>query len=444
MGCWLFMKCVLVWFRRDLRLEDHAALHHALQSGLPVLPVFIFDTSILGNLPDERDARVNFIHEQVQTIKISLNALGSDLLVRTGKPVEVLERIVKEYEVHSLYHNRDYEAYTQKRDAMVHEMTKNLGVQVLTYKDHVLHEAHEVTKEDGNPYTVFTPYKRKVYASLNISKLEAQVLFPSFECKTYYAKFIKCQAEPLVSLESLGFMRSSIHVSAPKWNVEILKHYARDRDFPSLDASSRMGIHLRFGTVSIREAAQWALRHSETYFSELLWRDFYSMILQAFPQVERQSFKPAYDRIAWLNDENQFSAWCNGQTGYPMVDAGMRQLNTTGFMHNRLRMITASFLVKHLLIDWRWGEAYFAEKLLDFDLASNNGGWQWAAGCGTDAAPYFRIFSPEAQQKKFDPDGKFIKKWIPELDTFNYPKPIIEHTMARQRCLDAFKKALLN
>ncbi len=438
------MKFCAFWFRRDIRIEDNCGLYHALQSGLQVIPVFIFDESILEKLENKEDARVGFIYQQIQQLKLLLQTYGSDLIVRHGKPIDVWKQLTSEFRISQVVYNRDYEYYAKDRDHKVSEFLKSRGVKVSSYKDHVLFEKDEVLKDDGNPYTVFTAYKNKINKLLlqdgaNASESKWLESYPS---EHFVDAFFKSKKTDLLSLESIGFRKSSLSLPDKIVAIKVISQYDKMRDFPAIDGTSHLGIHFRFGTISIREKARKAILFNQVYFSELLWRDFYSMILQAFPYVEQQSFKPAYDRIRWENDETLFRAWCEGRTGYPMVDAGIRQLNLTGFMHNRLRMITASFLVKHLLIDWRWGEAYFAEKLLDFDLASNNGGWQWAAGCGTDAAPYFRIFSPDAQQKRFDPKGVFIRKWIPEYGTDAYLNPIVEHASSRARCLKVFKNAL--
>ncbi len=438
------MQIALVWFRRDLRLEDHTALYHALISGRKVVPLFIFDRNILDKLADRRDARVHFIFEQVLLLKQQLNALGSDFLIRVGTPEMVFEELLQKFQIKALYYNRDYESYTLQRDTIIAKRCIDLGIEVHHFKDHVLFEKNEIVKSDQSVYTVFTPYKNKVYETLGFLEGVHHPALKSWNCLPHYGQFFTMSPERSPTLHEVGFEVSRQMWPERKISFTKVRDYHLKRDIPLLDATTHLGIHLRFGTLSIRHLARNVFGVNSIYFNELLWRDFYSMILQAFPHVEHLCFKKEYNRLQWLDDEQSFVKWCEGKTGYPMVDAGMRQLNETGFMHNRLRMITASFLVKHLLIDWRWGEAYFAEKLLDFDLASNNGGWQWAAGCGTDAAPYFRIFSPDAQQKKFDPDKQFIQRWIPELDTPDYPQPIVEHTMARQRCIAMYKNGLIS
>lgn len=434
------MKITAFWIRRDLRLEDNHGLYEALMSGNKVLCFFIFDRHILETLNNKKDPRLHFIYQQALTLKQKLNKLGSDLIVTHDYPLAAWKNWIQIYDIQSLYLNRDYEPYAMQRDLKISELFKYKGLSFHCFKDHVLFEKEEVLKDDQTPYTVFTPYKRKWMEKLN--QIGISKVFIDYRNEFYFDQFIQLSPAPYISLESMGFEPSTLSIPGSGDWEKILAGYSTLRDFPAVQGTSRLGIHLRFGTVSIREIARKAFQVSEVFLSELIWRDFYSMILQAFPEVIGHAFKPAYDRIKWLNSEDKFKLWCEGRTGYPLVDAGMRELNKTGFMHNRVRMVTASFLVKHLLIDWRWGEAYFAEKLLDFDVASNNGGWQWAAGCGTDAAPYFRIFNPEAQQKKFDPKFEYIQKWIPEFNTPSYPRPIVDHGLSRKRCLEVYKEAL--
>jgi deoxyribodipyrimidine photo-lyase len=442
----------IFWFRRDLRLHDNAGLCQALQSGLPVLPLFIFDSDILDALPSRQDARVEFIHTALTGMQRELEALGSTLLVRHGKPAAVWQAILQEYPVQAVFTNRDYEPYAIQRDQRVQALLAERGIQFHTSKDHVIFEKDEVLKDDGKPYTVFTPYSKKWKTRL-YSRMETVVLEdgrsearPSYlqphPTEKYFSNFFACAPAPAPTLAEIGFAPSGIAFPPPTVSSGLIRQYEATRNFPAQPGTSRLGVHFRFGTISIREKAQRALALSETYLNELIWRDFYSQILGHFPQVVTQPFKPAYAFIPWRDAPADFEKWCAGKTGYPIVDAGMRELNATGFMHNRVRMITASFLTKHLLLDWRLGEAYFAEKLLDFDLASNNGGWQWAAGCGTDAAPYFRVFNPEEQTKKFDPEYKYIRRWVPEFGTPAYPRPMVEHKFARERCLATYKKAL--
>ncbi|MBK7231380.1 MAG: deoxyribodipyrimidine photo-lyase [Saprospiraceae bacterium] len=436
------MKITAFWFRRDLRLHDNLGLIQAINAGHPVLCFFIFDKYILDKLEDKQDARVQFIHQSISDLKLKLQSLGSDLVVGHGHPEKIWSGWLEKYPIQAIYTNRDYESYANTRDQSILNLCQSKNIRFQTFKDQVIFEKNELCKDDGTPYTVFTPYKNKWL------KKATELGFPnallSNELKLSDSQFFSLKSENMISLSELGFEPSEIKIPSSELELDKIKNYSKQRDYPILDGTSHLGIHLRFGTISIRELLFRSWKLDETFVSELIWRDFYSMILQSFPHVEHSSFKKQYDQIQWVNDEQQFEAWCAGQTGYPMVDAGMRELNATGFMHNRARMITASFLVKHLLIDWRWGEAYFTKKLLDFDLASNNGGWQWAAGSGTDAAPYFRIFNPAAQQKRFDPQYGYIKKWIPEFDSFSYPKPIIEHEFARKRCLEVYKISLNN
>ena len=433
----------LFWFRRDLRLQDNAGLYHALKSGLPVLPLFIFDKNILDKLEDKNDARVSFIHEQIRQLSADLKQLGSSLIVKYGDPETIWTELLQEYEIKAVFTNRDYESYGIERDKSISILLYSIGANFHTFKDQVIFEQKEIVKKDGLPYTVFTPYSRRWKEMLQSKTMGGELFYlKSYPTEKYFDNFYKTAVFPIPSLDEMGFEQTEIPMPSNEVAQGIIRNYDKNRNFPSIAGTSKLGIHFRFGTISIREKARKAMPLNETFLNELIWRDFYAQILANFPQVEKASFRPQYDLIEWRNDEKEFQAWCEGRTGYPMVDAGMRELNATGFMHNRVRMVVASFLVKHLLVDWRWGEAYFAQKLLDFDLASNNGGWQWAAGCGTDAAPYFRIFNPESQAEKFDKEQKYIRKWVKEFGTAAYPKPIVEHKYARDRCLEVFKRAL--
>ena len=426
----------IFWFRRDLRLHDNAGLYHAFKEGKPVVPIFIFDRNILDELEDRSDRRVEFIHLSLAQIQKQLTAIGSTLDVRHGFPKEIWKQIVIDYKVEGVYTNHDYEPYARKRDADIAKMLKANNISFHNFKDQVIFEKDEVMKDDGKPYTIFTPYSRKWKATL------IDFYFSSYTVKQYFSNFLKQPEKNIPSLDQMNFKAAGQSFPGKKWESEIIKHYKEQRDYPALEGTSRLSVHLRFGTISIRELSRKAGKLNETFLNELIWRDFYQMILWHFPHVIGRSFKPEYDKIKWRNNEKEFDAWCKGETGYPIVDAGMRELNETGFMHNRVRMIVASFLTKHLLIDWRWGEAYFAKKLLDFDLAANNGGWQWAAGSGCDAAPYFRIFNPSLQTKKFDPELEYIRKWVPEFEELTYPQPIIDHEFARKRCLEIYGEAL--
>ncbi len=428
-------KISIFWFRRDLRLEDNTGLFYALQQESNVLPLFIFDRNILDDLEDKTDARVSFIYDQIEKLKQKLEEKGSTLLVKYGKPEEAFEQIFEDYEISSIYTNRDYEPYAKKRDLAIENLANENETSFLTFKDQVIFEPGEILNGSGEFYKVFTPFS-KVW----LQKFEETSIEPltNFQWKN----LLPTDPEKLISLSDMGFESSEIKIPSSNPDEEIIRHYDETRNFPAVNGTSRLGVHLRFGTISIRKLAIKASELNKTYLNELIWREFYMMILAFNPQVVDKAFKPAYDHIPWRNNEEEFEAWCAGKTGYPIVDAGMRELNQAGYMHNRVRMIVASFLTKHLLIDWRWGEAYFAKKLLDYDLSANNGGWQWAAGTGTDAQPYFRIFNPESQTEKFDKELKYIKKWVPEFGTEKYPKPIVDHKFARQRALDTYKKAL--
>ena len=426
----------IFWFRRDLRLDDNAGLYHALKGGKPVVPIFIFDRNILDELADRTDRRVQYIHSALQQIQKQLISMGSTLDVRYGSPAEIWKQLIKDYTIANVYLNHDYEPYATKRDADIRNMLKENSISFHTYKDQVTFEKNEVLKDDGKPYTIFTPYSKKWKAKLN------DFYSSSFPTKKYLSNFFKQKTKEIPSLEVMNFKSAAQSFPTKELQTEIIKHYKEQRDYPANAGTSRLSVHLRFGTISIRELVRKAVQLNETFLNELIWRDFYQMILWHFPYVVGNAFKPEYDNIKWRNNEKEFEAWCKGETGYPIVDAGMRELNDTGFMHNRVRMIVASFLTKHLLTDWRWGEAYFAEKLLDFELASNNGGWQWAAGSGCDAAPYFRIFNPYLQTKKFDPELKYIRQWVPEYEELTYPPPIVDHETARKRCLEAYGMAV--
>lgn len=426
-------KINIFWFRRDLRLEDNTGLYHALRAGLPVLPVFIFDTEILDKLDNKQDARVEFIHNALTEIEADLKKFGSSLLTVKGNPLQVWKNLINEYEIGSVYTNHDYEPYAIKRDNAVKELLNENGIQFITYKDQVIFEKDEVVKSDGKPYTIYTPYSKVWRARFEKEGIKEYKI----KKDNYYGFTSKVPA-----LEEIGFRSSGINFPGKEVRKAIIKDYEHTRDIPAIDGTSRLSVHLRFGTRSIRQLVSEALKLNDTWLRELIWREFFMMILYHFPHSAVSSFKPEYDRIQWRNNETEFDAWCKGETGYPIVDAGMRELNQTGFMHNRVRMITASFLTKDLLIDWRWGERYFADKLLDYELSSNAGNWQWAAGTGCDAAPYFRIFNPQAQQEKFDPKLEYIKKWVPEFGNFGYTQPIVDHKFARERTLKAYKEAL--
>ena len=421
------------WFRRDLRLEDNAGLFHALQSQYPVVPIFIFDEVILDKLPKD-DARVGFIHENLSKINEELIQIDSSILVVRGKTLEVWDSLSKEYNIKEVFFNKDYEPYATKRDTEISKYLENNNIVCHTVKDQVIFEEKEITKADGLPYTVYTPFKNKW-----LEKYKSLAPIQEFDINAHYANFFKSNFV-FPTLKQIGFKESSIKVKAH--NLKFISNYQDIRDFPAMDKTSYLSPHLRFGTVSVRKLVNWASRKNDVFLSELIWREFFMQILYNFPKVANHNFKSAYDGIQWRNDEEDFKRWCAGKTGYPMVDAGMRQLNETGYMHNRVRMVVASFLCKHLLIEWQWGEAYFAEKLLDYDMSANVGNWQWAAGTGCDAAPYFRVFNPEIQQKKFDENGIYVRKWIKEFD-LGYGKPMVEHAMARDRAIATYKAGIV-
>ena len=424
------------WFRRDLRLEDNRALLEALKSNTQVYPIFIFDPGILNQLDQPNDRRVQYIYQQLQNIQKQLQKFKAHLNVFYGAPEKIIKSCCKNWKVQAVFANHDYEPYARKRDAGIADLLKPLGIAFNTFKDQCIFEKNEILKSDGSPYTVFTPYSRTWHKTL-----QSQHYTP-FDSSPYWNRLAPGNST-WPSLEDMGFKPAlePVH-TAELPSAQLLAQYAHQRDIPSVKGTSRLSMALRFGTVSIRAALRQALPYSQAWVNELIWRDFYMMILWHFPHVTEGAFKPAYNFIPWRTDEAAFERWCRGETGFPIVDAGMRELNTTGFMHNRVRMIVSSFLVKDLLIDWRWGEAYFAKTLNDFDLSANNGGWQWAAGTGCDAAPYFRVFNPDSQQKKFDPQGLYVRQWIPELGTSRYPKPMVDHAAARIRAVETYRNAL--
>ncbi len=428
------MKINIHWFRRDLRIEDNHSLYQALHSKIPTLCLFIFDEYILSKLNDKTDARVSFIFQELEKVNHKLQKHGSSLLVKYGEVDEVWKELSNEYDIEKVYCNEDYEPYAIQRDFIVESLLTEKDISFEGFQDHVVFKPGKILKADSTPYTVYSPFMRK-WKSHFIEQMKKP-----FPTEKYLSYFYPSDSLFTISLSDLGFSQTSIPIPDYRINEELISSYPDQRDFPSIEGTSLLGVHLRFGTVSIRHI----LRNTsnDTFLNELIWREFFMNILFHFPESESNEFKKKYSKIPWRNDEEQFKKWCEGKTGYPIVDAGMRQLNATGWMHNRVRMITASFLCKHLLIDWRWGEAYFAEKLLDFELASNVGNWQWAASCGCDAVPYFRIFNPESQLKKFDKEGKYIRKWVKEWGLSSYPAPIVDHKWARERALSTFKENL--
>ena len=428
----------LFWFRRDLRLQDNCGLYHALNSGKKVLPIFIFDEAILSRLPNN-DARVSFLHQELTNINTQLRELGTSLAVFHGKPLVIFEQLLEKYSVETVFTNHDYEPYALQRDAAIKTLLTSKNIGFKTYKDQVIFERNEIVKKDGTAYKVYTPYSKKWLEAFHHNGIQ---FFPS---EKKLNGLMQTTEQPFLSLAAIGFQPSSIKVASYRVSPELIDAYEENRNFPAKDSTSRLGTHLRFGTVSVREMVAKASKSNNIVFlKELIWREFFMQILWHYPHTTKDSFKPQYDRILWRNNEEEFQKWCAGATGYPLVDAGMRELNQTGFMHNRVRMLVGSFLCKHLLIDWRWGEAYFAEKLHDYEQSSNVGNWQWVAGCGVDAAPYFRIFNPTTQIQKFDKDLNYIKKWVPDFQELSYPTQMVDHKMARERCLTTYKEALNN
>lgn len=429
-------KINIFWFRRDLRTDDNHGLFQALAAGLPVVPVFIFDPSILAQFPSPNDPRLTFIHRCLTDLNHEFEKHGSCLLVYFSSPEVVFRQLSAKYSIDCVFTNADYEPAAIERDKKVDKLLDSLGIGFQTFKDQVVFHHNEVVKANGLPYTVFTPYSKKWKEKLAAEKIQI------YESERLLSQLKHLATGYFPELPEVGYQPQNAKFPDNNFDQLLIESYAKLRDFPAENGTSKLGIHLRFGTISIRKLTLFAGQYSEVFLNELIWRNFYMDILWHFPHVVSNSFKPAYDFIHWRNNESEFECWCKGETGYPLVDAGMRELNQTGFMHNRVRMVVASFLTKHLLIDWRWGEAYFAEKLLDYELASNNGGWQWASGSGCDATPYFRVFNPELQTKKFDRELKYIKKWVPEFGTSTYPKPIVDHVFARNRAIETYRKAL--
>jgi deoxyribodipyrimidine photo-lyase len=426
----------IFWFRRDLRLEDNAGLYYALKSGKPVLPLFIYDTNILSQIENKRDTRVEFIQKSLDEINSELLGCGSALITEYGKPADVFKKLLNDCEIVSVFTNHDYEPYAMDRDEKVAALLLEHGISFIDFKDQVIFEKNEIVKYDGKPYTTFTPYCNKWKKSLQ------EIDIKKYRTEPLINNFFKFKNDRILSLKDIGFQQTGIIFPAKKFNKEIVGNYGSYRDFPFRESTSRLGVHLRFGTISIRDVIGKALNHSEAWLNELVWREFFMMILYHFPYVLERSFKQEFDNIRWRNDEREFGLWCEGKTGYPLIDAGMRELKQTGYMHNRVRMTAASFLVKNLLIDWRWGERFFSDNLLDYELASNNGNWQWIAGTGADASPYFRVFNPVTQQQKFDPDFEYIRKWIPEFGTSAYPGPVVDLNFSRDRAIEAYKSVL--
>ena len=429
-------KISIFWFRRDLRLHDNKALFHALQSEEKILPIFIFDIDILKKIPKD-DARISFIYSELKAMNMHLESFGTEIKMFHGNPKEVFRSLMKNYTIVKVFTNHDYEPYAIKRDLDIKEVVSSSKIDFQTYKDQVIFERNEITKKDGKPYVVYTPYSKKWLEKYETNKPG------NYPSEDFLDRLYKKTKSETLTLNDIGFIETNIPIKNYIFNSRIINEYEETRNFPALDNTSKLGPHLRFGTVSVRQMVSRADAHENKIFlKELIWREFFMQILWHFPETHKNSFKSKYDRIIWRNNEKEFQKWCEGNTGYPMVDAGMRQLNKTGFMHNRVRMLVGSFLCKHLLIDWRWGEAYFAEKLHDYEMSSNVGNWQWVAGTGVDASPYFRIFNPTSQIQKFDKELKYIQKWVPDFQEITYPSPMVDHKFARERCLKTYKDAL--
>lgn len=433
--CIMKEKVAVCWFRRDLRINDNAAFYHALKNRLPVLPVFIFDKEILDKLSDKEDKRVNFIHDNLEDMNKVFVKNGSSFLVIYNSPLQAFKQIESQYSIEEVFTNEDYEPYAISRDKEIHEYLKTKNIPFHLHKDQVIFEKSEIMKSDGTPYNVFTPYSKLWLTHFNKLKI------PSYPSKELLDNLLKTEPIKIPTLKDIGFEKIKVDILPLQIDKETIVEYDQKRNIPGIAGTSHVSIHLRFGTVSIRELVAVANKFNQVYLKELIWREFFMMLLFHYPKVVDHNFNRKYDFIKWRNDESEFKKWCDGETGFPLVDAGMRQLNESGWMHNRVRMVVAGFLCKDLLIDWRWGEAYFAEKLLDYELSSNNGNWQWAAGTGADAAPYFRVFNPTTQIKNFDPDLVYIKKWISSFSPGYLPE-MVDHDMARKRALEVYKEAL--
>ena len=429
-------KISIFWFRRDLRLHDNKAFFHALQSEEKILPIFIFDIDILKKIP-KNDARISFIFSELKAMNTHLESFETEIKMFHGNPKEIFGSLMKKYNIVKVFTNHDYEPYAIKRDIDIKELLTRSKIDFQTHKDQVIFEKNEITKKDGKPYVVYTPYSKRWLEKYETNKPE------NYPSEDFLDRLYKKTKSKTLTLSDIGFIETNTPIKNYIFNSRIINEYEETRNFPALDNTSKLGPHLRFGTVSVRQMVSRAdAQENKIFLKELIWREFFMQILWHFPETHKNSFKSKYDRIIWRNDEEEFKKWCDGNTGYPMVDAGMRQLNKTGFMHNRVRMLVGSFLCKHLLIDWRWGEAYFAEKLHDYEMSSNVGNWQWVAGTGVDASPYFRIFNPTSQIQKFDKDLKYIQKWVPDFQELTYPSPMVDHKFARERCLKTYKDAL--
>jgi deoxyribodipyrimidine photo-lyase len=426
----------IFWMRRDLRIEDNIGLFNALRMLENVLPLFIFDTNLFNSSESKNNLKINFLHKTLNRLKSQLNNIGSDIYVTSGNPVEVFKSLANEYHITNVYANNEYEPYSRQRDSEVEVFLNSKNIELHKYKDHVIFEKDELVKADGKPYTQFLAYKKKF-----LQKLNKEVVH-EFYADKYSYNFFRISGLSFPTVEELGFEKTETDFPIRRLSSRLLENYIRDKEFPALNGSSRLSVHVRFGTISIRTVTAFAMIHSEGFLNELIWRNFFSSILWFYPWLVTQPFKMRYDKIRWENNKDHYKKWCEGETGYPLVDAGIRELNKTGYINNRVRMVVASFLVKHLLTDWKIGEEYFAEKLVDYDLASNNGNWQWIAGTGCESNPYFRVFNPVLQAEKFDKEFEYIKRWVPEFGTPDYPEPIVNHKEARERVIERYSEVV--
>jgi len=434
------MKITIFWHRRDLRFADNAGLAAALQSGHPVLPLFIYDQTILEKLPPD-DARLTFIFDQVERLAHEAREAGGGFLARYGKTEAVFEALLKAYDVAAVYTNEDYEPYATERDAVIAKLVEKHGAEFKAFKDQVIFAKDEVLTKNGKPSKVFGAYSKAWQAKVTPDDFKPHPSARLFKKENLASPQKGDASRP--TLKEMGFERHEqwtppAHLPPAK----VVENYDQVRDLPAEKrGTTRLSVHLRFGTVSIRQLMQQAQELNNKLLNELIWRDFFMMLLWHFPNTATEAYDPKMRHLPYRDDEAQYRAWCEGRTGYPLVDAGMRQLNATGYLHNRARIATAGFLVKQLFIDWKLGEHYFSEKLLDYDMSNNVGNWQWMAGTGAVAAPWFRVYSPDSQQQQYDPDYEYVKQWVPEFGTDKYPAPIVDHKFGRERALDLIRKS---
>lgn len=430
-------ETALFWFRRDLRLKDNHGLFQALKSGRPVTCIYIFDTNRLSQL-EKNDARITFIHNTLSDLKKELEEYGSTLDVRFGDPVKIFPHLIRVYNFRQVFANHDYDSYSTELDHKVRNLLMEHSIKFRSFKDHVIFEKNEIIDSKNEPYVTFDPYFKKWKKSITFNKVF------NYKSEFYLKNLFNMSPIEFPTINQIGFEKSKIEFNSPSLSLSTIKNYDKTKTFPGIkNGTSRIGIHLRYGTISVRECVNFALSHNDSWLTELIWRDFYNQILFHFPHIENSSFKKSYDKIKWENNEELFQKWCEGNTGYPLVDAGMRELKNTGYMHSQIRIIVSSFLCKNLRIDWRWGERYFSKHLLDFDLASNIGGWQGAAGSGVESTPYFQVSNPLKQTHSFDPQLTYIKKWVPEFKNPDYPKPIVDFIESREICFKMYKKAII-